>query len=898
MTKLGKAQFGVSTFFAASHPNDKCGANGLPLTPNSIKILGRFQHLTTLEHTSICKYIDIVRGKHERIIVVSEYYTKNLAQELNTGTFSDESKLITLAFEILQGLVYLNSKGLTHRNLKPENILFDPEGKVKLSDYGMYYMTDYGVDVAFPIGLFQYMAPEVVCSGPSQVDETTYQLLQPSSSPKVDVWSLGCILLEIFAGHKLGSGLSIQQMLHQTINFVRYDINPFDTIVTNLNCEAKLKNLSKVMLDFLRQCLIVSPTERPSPDVLLQHQAFIQHRHLYIPHKNGYQLFTSELRCRDLELPSVIDDSSDQDTGPDDHLSERSMEEVYYLWRLAGGDLDTALRKAELIKTKPPITLIPRLTLDDGEVFGQVRDSAELLNNTVILLSQEQLRNRLADINETAYYPLLEDENIENEGLPSSPSNVDLSETANLPLVIKEKDVEYQFHRVILYERLLMAYPYKRAYIWKEARVDIPPLYRNLVWAALLEVEGDIQALYDSIDKETPIGTDRQIEVDIPRCHQYHALLSSPAAHNKFKRILKAWVMSHTEYVYWQGLDSLCAPFLALNFNNEALAYACLRAFIPKYLHKFFLRDNSPVIQEYLVVFSHLIAFHDPELSNHLNDIGFIPDLYAIPWFLTMYAHVFPLHKIVHLWDTLLLGNSSFPLFIGVSILRQLRDRLLSYGFNECILLFSDMPEINIQKCVQESIHIFCNTPKSATYRQHARPPKSQKKSDNLPTISYYTRDYNEQPQNDLSMEPIPIEELKMEKCSRISAEDLMDLGELVGHANTRSPTKKRANSKPMIIVIDIRGPDEYKRGTVPGSINIPFSSAFTPEGQLVPCPAVQTLNIHKAQVKVIVGSRGRNAMNFASELVRLGYAKVCVLHKGIDVLRPTGILSIPPADI
>lgn len=61
---LGKAQFGVSTFFAASHSNDKCGANGLPLTPNSIKIVGRFQLLKTLDHPHICKYLDCVRGRH------------------------------------------------------------------------------------------------------------------------------------------------------------------------------------------------------------------------------------------------------------------------------------------------------------------------------------------------------------------------------------------------------------------------------------------------------------------------------------------------------------------------------------------------------------------------------------------------------------------------------------------------------------------------------------------------------------------------------------------------------------------------------------------------------------------------------------------------------------------
>lgn len=57
---------------------------------------------------------------------------------------------------------------------------------------------------------------------------------------------------------------------------------------------------------------------------------------------------------------------------------------------------------------------------------------------------------------------------------------------------------------------------------------------------------------------------------------------------------------------------------------------------------------------------------------------------------------MFPLHKIFHLWDTLLLGNSSFPFCIGVAILQQLRDRLLANGFNECILLFSDLPGENM----------------------------------------------------------------------------------------------------------------------------------------------------------------------------------------------------------
>jgi len=83
-------------------------------------------------------------------------------------------------------------------------------------------------------------------------------------------------------------------------------------------------------------------------------------------------------------------------------------------------------------------------------------------------------------------------------------------------------------------------------------------------------------------------------------------------------------------------------------------------------------------------------------------------------------ADVFPLHKILHLWDKLMLGDSSYPLFIGIAILRQLRSTLLTSGFNECILLFSDLPDIVMDGCVLESQKMYEATPKSITHRQHA----------------------------------------------------------------------------------------------------------------------------------------------------------------------------------
>ena len=63
-TVLGRANLGLFTFCAANHPVESCGSNGLPLTPNSIQILGKFHSLSQLEHANICSYIEISRIQH------------------------------------------------------------------------------------------------------------------------------------------------------------------------------------------------------------------------------------------------------------------------------------------------------------------------------------------------------------------------------------------------------------------------------------------------------------------------------------------------------------------------------------------------------------------------------------------------------------------------------------------------------------------------------------------------------------------------------------------------------------------------------------------------------------------------------------------------------------------
>jgi len=300
------------------------------------------------------------------------------------------------------------------------------------------------------------------------------------------------------------------------------------------------------------------------------------------------------------------------------------------------------------------------------------------------------------------------------------------------------------------------------------------------------------------------------------------------------------------------------------------LAWACLSAFIPKYLYNMFQKDNAAVIQEYLAKFSHLQAFYDPILFNHMDEIGFIPDLYAIPWVLTMFSHVFPLHKIFHLWDTLLLGNSNYPLCVGMAILLQLRSQLLESQFNECILLFSEMPSVDIDQVVSQSKIIFDSVPNSVLHRAndyHKPPPSDQVEGLDLPCFQ--------------------VGLLKTEKVARISARDCIDLID--------SSLKERISLHEVskILVIDIRSIEEFRTGSLSGAINLPANQFL--ELRLVPAHPALELAKQKGSVIAVLGrEKGDEMLQVAEILLAHQIARVVTVHGGIQVFRKTNAIIVP----
>jgi serine/threonine protein kinase len=383
----------------------------------------------------------------------------------------------------------------------------------------------------------------------------------------VDVWSLGVILAEIYTGspfwvgndkdiEKLFSSLwKLQEAEHDDDIWEKYYIWDLDLGINEAIMEFLQVTEEDDIVDFrkfVRACLKVDVSKRCSPEQLLSHPLFTSSYgdNLSDNHKYWWKkpfLQSQKIYFDEENLLDLIDDQPNKDV-----LHGLPLSQIYYFWKLAGGDVETELAKRGYLLSTPPIERIPRtVKVQDGKEEGTTEDTAFLYSDTIYTLSLKELRQRLEVATgpnreafewDTDYFMQVDEDdmnflveemsNNDNSGsgdeifgkylfpdpnnhkvISSSTNGQTTSPTNNvkIPLMNREKDVGYQFQRVALFSELLRQYPASRDEIIHHAKVDIPPFLRGKIWAAILGVKGDYQALYDSYNKETETTTDRQV---------------------------------------------------------------------------------------------------------------------------------------------------------------------------------------------------------------------------------------------------------------------------------------------------------------------------------------------------------------------------------------------------
>ena len=163
------------------------------------------QTVARLSHPNVVSVID--RGEVAgRPYLVFEYVEgETLDQLLRRGPRLSIRRALTLAIEVGRGLAFAHSRGVIHRDVKPQNVLVG-KGGAKVTDFGVAHA--FGIDevtlTGGAVGTSSYIAPEQVEAG--------------SPDARSDVYSLGVVLFELLTGAAPYSGASFAEIALQHLN--------------------------------------------------------------------------------------------------------------------------------------------------------------------------------------------------------------------------------------------------------------------------------------------------------------------------------------------------------------------------------------------------------------------------------------------------------------------------------------------------------------------------------------------------------------------------------------------------------------------------------------------------------------------------------------------------------
>lgn len=206
------------------------------------------QLLKNLQHDRIVQYYGFLRDKAEKTLTIFMEYMAGGSVKDQLKAYGALTENVTRKYtrQILEGVSYLHSNMIVHRDIKGANILRDSDGNVKLGDFGaskrLQTICMSGTGIRSVTGTPYWMSPEVING--------------EGYGRKADVWSLGCTVVE---------------MLTEKPPWAEYEAMAaiFKIATQPTNPQLPL-NTSDYCRDFIKQ-IFVEAKQRPSAEELLSH---------------------------------------------------------------------------------------------------------------------------------------------------------------------------------------------------------------------------------------------------------------------------------------------------------------------------------------------------------------------------------------------------------------------------------------------------------------------------------------------------------------------------------------------------------------------------------------------------------------------------------------------------
>jgi serine/threonine protein kinase len=177
---IGRGAFSI--IFAGDHEGKRCAVKFVDNRDNKKNRIRR--EVTILTELKDCPYVVNVldfRIDYPPDGYIKYEYLANTLEDLNKKL--DYQHIKKLCYQLIDAVKFIHSKNIIHCDIKPENLMIDEEGNLRIIDFGnaLYFSEINTIDQQ--INTAYYMPPEYIIGAPLDC--------------RVDLWAVGCVIFEL-----------------------------------------------------------------------------------------------------------------------------------------------------------------------------------------------------------------------------------------------------------------------------------------------------------------------------------------------------------------------------------------------------------------------------------------------------------------------------------------------------------------------------------------------------------------------------------------------------------------------------------------------------------------------------------------------------------------------------
>ena len=169
------------------------------------RFLAEARLIGSLTHENIVSFYDYGEEEGRPFLVMQYCDGESLCDAIRGWRTGDIRNKLMIARQVANALAYVHTKGIIHRDVKPDNVWIDTSGVVKIIDFGVAKSDEFSITgTGFTLGTPYYMAPELV-----RGEKPTHL---------VDIYSFGVLLYELVTALRPFEGRTVDQIFDQIIH--------------------------------------------------------------------------------------------------------------------------------------------------------------------------------------------------------------------------------------------------------------------------------------------------------------------------------------------------------------------------------------------------------------------------------------------------------------------------------------------------------------------------------------------------------------------------------------------------------------------------------------------------------------------------------------------------------